>query len=215
MKNKLERYTYNKNSRYVIEKGKEIFKSTKGKWHQIFGNKNRIVLELACGNGEYTVHESLKNKNKNFIGIDIKGSRIWKGANSLENENSGNAIFLRIAIENILDFFEKDEVSEIMIIFPDPRHKKRDEKKRLSNIHFLKKYYEILRNKGKLKFKTDDTQLFEYSLNEIRLSKFKNLKKTDNLYNTLGFDKIKNVQTKYEKKFLKEGRVIKYFEVSK
>ena len=215
MKNKLERYTYNKNSRYVIEKGKEIFKSTKGKWHQIFGNKNRIVLELACGNGEYTVHESLKNKNKNYIGIDIKGSRIWKGANSLENENSGNAIFLRIAIENILDFFEKDEVSEIMIIFPDPRHKKRDEKKRLSNIHFLKKYYEILRSKGKLKFKTDDTQLFEYSLNEIRLSKFKNLKKTDNLYNTLGFDKIKNVQTKYEKKFLKEGRVIKYFEVSK
>jgi len=215
MKNKLERYTYNKNSRYVIEKGKEIFKSTKGKWHQIFGNKNRIVLELACGNGEYTVHESLKNKNKNFIGIDIKGSRIWKGANSLEKENSGNAIFLRIAIENILDFFEKDEVSEIMIIFPDPRHKKRDEKKRLSNIHFLKKYYEILRSKGKLKFKTDDTQLFEYSLNEIRLSKFKNLKKTDNLYNTLGFDMIKNVQTKYEKKFLKEGRIIKYFEVSK
>ena len=215
MKNKLERYTYNKNSRYVVEKGKEIFKSTKGKWQQIFRNKNRIVLELGCGNGEYTVNESLKNKNKNYVGIDIKGSRIWKGANLLEKENSGNAIFLRIAIENILDFFEKDEVSEIMIIFPDPRHKKRDEKKRLSNINFLKKYYEILRSKGKLKFKTDDTQLFEYSLNEIKLSKFKNLKKTDDLYNYIGFNDIKNVKTKYEKKFLKEGRVIKYFEVSK
>ena len=215
MKNKLERYNYNKNSQYVVEKGKKIFKSTKGKWDQIFGNKNKIVLELACGNGEYTVYESLKNKNKNYIGIDIKGSRIWKGANILEKENSENAMFLRIAIENILDFFEKDEVSEIMIIFPDPRNKKRDEKKRLSNINFLKKYYEILSSKGKLKLKTDDSQLFEYSLNEIKLSDFKNLKKTYNLYNSFRFNEIKNVQTKYEIKFLKEGRIIKYLEVSK
>lgn len=215
MKNKLERYNYNKNSKYVVEKGKEIFKSTKGNWNQIFENKNKIVLELACGNGEYTVYESLKNKNKNYIGIDIKGSRIWKGANILEKENSENAMFLRIAIENILDFFEKDEVSEIMIIFPDPRNKKRDEKKRLSNINFLKKYYEILSSKGKLKLKTDDSQLFEYSLNEIKLSDFKNLKKTYNLYNGFRFNEIKNVQTKYEIKFLKEGRIIKYLEVSK
>ena len=215
MKNKLERYNYNKNSKYVVEKGKEIFKSTKGNWNQIFENKNKIVLELACGNGEYTVYESLKNKNKNYIGIDIKGSRIWKGANILEKENSENAMFLRIAIENILDFFEKDEVSEIMIIFPDPRNKKRDEKKRLSNINFLKKYYEILSSKGKLKLKTDDSQLFEYSLNEIKLSDFKNLKKTYNLYNSFRFNEIKNVQTKYEIKFLKEGRIIKYLEVSK
>ena len=83
MKNKLERYNYNKNSQYVVEKGKEIFKSTKGNWNHIFGNNNKIVLELACGNGEYTIHESLNNKNKNYIGIDIKGSRIWKGACTL------------------------------------------------------------------------------------------------------------------------------------
>lgn len=215
MKNKLERYNYNKNSQYVVEKGKEIFKSTKGNWNQIFGNNNKIVLELACGNGEYTIHESLNNKNKNYIGIDIKGSRIWKGACILEKEKSDNAMFLRIAIENIIDFFEKDEVSEIMIIFPDPRHKKRDEKKRLSNINFLKKYYKILNNNGKLKFKTDDTQLFEYSLNQIKLSSFKKIKKTYNLYNSLRFNMIKKVQTKYEKKFLKDGRIIKYFEVSK
>ena len=215
MKNKLERYNYNKNSQYVVEKGKEIFKSTKGNWNQIFGNNNKIVLELACGNGEYTIHESLNNKNKNYIGIDIKGSRIWKGACILEKEKSDNAMFLRIAIENIIDFFEKDEVSEIMIIFPDPRHKKRDEKKRLSNINFLKKYYKILNNNGKLKFKTDDTKLFEYSLNQIKLSSFKKLKKTYNLYNSLRFNMIKKVHTKYEKKFLKDGRIIKYFEVSK
>ena len=133
----------------------------------------------------------------------------------MEKEKSDNAMFLRIAIENIIDFFEKDEVSEIMIIFPDPRHKKRDEKKRLSNINFLKKYYKILNNNGKLKFKTDDTQLFEYSLNQIKLSSFKKIKKTYNLYNSLRFNMIKKVQTKYEKKFLKDGRIIKYFEVSK
>ena len=140
MKNKLERYAYNRNSDYVIQEGKGIYNSTKGKWNKIFKNNNPIIIELACGNGEYTVSRSLSNKQKNYIGVDIKGARIWKGANILEENNINNALFLRTQIESISNFFEKNEVDEILISFPDPRPKKRDFKKRLTNIFFLEMY---------------------------------------------------------------------------
>ena len=115
MKNKLERYAYNRNSDYVIQEGKGIYNSTKGKWNKIFKNNNPIIIELACGNGEYTVSRSLSNKQKNYIGVDIKGARIWKGANILEENNINNALFLRTQIESISNFFEKNEVDEILI----------------------------------------------------------------------------------------------------
>ena len=97
MKNKLERYAYNINSNYVIQEGKDLYNNSKGNWHKIFNNNNPIVLELACGNGEYTVERSIIDPEKNFIGLDIKGARIWKGAKELEKYKSKNAFFLRIS----------------------------------------------------------------------------------------------------------------------
>lgn len=215
MKNKLERYEFNKNSSFIIQDGKTLFSKTKGRWSIIFKNNNPIYLELGCGNGDYTISNSKNYPNYNFIGIDIKGSRLWKGAKYLENNNVKNALFLRIQIENILDFFDENEVKEIIISFPDPRPKKRDVKKRLTNLKFLDLYHKIILNGGKLMLKTDDKDLFDYSIDQIKDSKFKQLKYSDNLYSSNKFEYIKGVKTKYEKKFLDQGKTIKFYECLK
>ena len=215
MKNKLERYAYNINSNYVIQEGKELYNNSKGNWYKIFNNKNPLVLELACGNGEYTVERSIIDPEKNFIGLDIKGARIWKGAKELEKYKSKNAFFLRIQIENIIDFFKKEEVEEIIISFPDPRPKKRDIKKRLTKLNFLKLYYEILNKDGRLILKTDDDNLFNYSIDEIKSSKFILNDYTKDLHSSSKFDLYKSVKTKYEKKFLLQGKKIKLLECLK
>jgi len=215
MKNKLERYDFNKNSSFIIQDGKSLFSKTKGRWSIIFKNNNPIHLELGCGNGEYTISNSKNYPNCNFIGIDIKGSRLWKGAKYLEKNNVKNALFLRIQIENILDFFDENEVKEIIISFPDPRPKKRDIKKRLTNVKFLDLYHKIILNGGKLMLKTDDKDLFDYSIDQIKDSKFKQLNYSDNLYSSQKFEYIKGVKTKYEKKFLDQGKTIKFYECLK
>ena len=215
MKNKLERYLQNKQNNYIIEEGKFIYNKLKGNWNKIFKNNNPIFLELGCGNGEYTINNSIKCQNNNYIGIDIKGSRLWKGGQKLKKIKSKNAFFLRIQIENILDFFDSNEVSEILITFPDPRPKKRDIKKRLTSQSFISKYYKILKNNGKLKLKTDNTNLFEFSHQIINKSKFTSLKKTNNLYKNKKFKYIKEIKTKYENIFLEEGKNIKYLECKK
>jgi tRNA (guanine-N7-)-methyltransferase len=215
MKNKLERYEFNKNSSFIIQDGKPLFSKTKGRWSIIFKNNNPIYLELGCGNGEYTISNSKNYPNYNFIGIDIKGSRLWKGAKYLEKNNVKNALFLRIQIENILDFFDENEVKEIIISFPDPRPKKRDVKKRLTNLKFLDLYHKIILNGGKLMLKTDDKDLFDYSIDQIKDSKFKQLNYSDNLYSSHEFDYIKGVKTKYEKKFLDQRKTIKFYECLK
>ena len=212
MKNKLERYDYNLKSEYVIQEGKEFYKYSKGNWNRKFENKNPIVLELACGNGEYTVERSFKDPLRNYIGIDIKGARIWKGANKLGNNKSKNAFFLRIQIENILNFFENNEVDEILISFPDPRPKKRDIKKRLTNIKFLDMYYKILKKNGLLMLKTDDIDLFNYSLDQIKSSGFTIKNYTNDLYKSKKYDTFKEIKTKYELKFLSEGKKIKFLQ---
>ena len=215
MKNKLERYDFNKNSSFIIQDGKSLFSKTKGRWSIIFKNNNPIHLELGCGNGEYTISNSKNYPNCNFIGIDIKGSRLWKGAKYLEKNNVKNALFLRIQIENILDFFDENEVKEIIISFPDPRPKKRDIKKRLTNLKFLDLYHKIILNGGKLMLKTDDKDLFDYSIDQIKDSKFKQLNYSDNVYSSQKFEYIKGVKTKYEKKFLDQGKTIKFYECLK
>ena len=215
MKNKLERYDFNKNSSFIIQDGKSLFSKTKGRWSIIFKNNNPIHLELGCGNGEYTISNSKNYPNCNFIGIDIKGSRLWKGAKYLEKNNVKNALFLRIQIENILDFFDENEVKEIIISFPDPRPKKRDIKKRLTNLKFLDLYHKIILNGGKLMLKTDDKDLFDYSIDQIKDSKFKQLNYSDNVYSSQEFEYIKGVKTKYEKKFLDQGKTIKFYECLK
>ena len=149
--------------------------------------------------------KDLLNKQKNYIGVDIKGARIWKGANKLENNKSKNAFFLRIQIENILNFFENNEVDEILISFPDPRPKKRDIKKRLTNNLFLEMYHKILKKNGLLILKTDDHKLFNYSYEEIKSSNLILKIIQYDLYNSSKFEFYKKIKTKYENKIFIRG----------
>src|SRR5690349_14944508 len=126
-----------------------------GKWHSFFNNQNPITLELACGKGEYAVGLGRLFPEKNFIGIDIKGNRIWKGAKTALTEGLNNVAFLRTQIDQITDYFGKDEVCEIWITFPDPQLRLSKIKKRLTHPRFLRSYQQFLEAKGSIHLKTD------------------------------------------------------------
>lgn len=134
-----------------------------GQWHEMFGNKNPIVLELACGKGEYTIALAKKYPEKNFMGVDLKGNRIWKGATyALENDIK-NALFLRTQIEKIGDYFAPSDVDEIWITFPDPQLQVSRAKKRLTHPRFLKEYEKILKPNGVIHLKTDSPDLYQFT----------------------------------------------------
>ena len=215
-KKKLERFEENKKSKYIIQKGKSLYNDVKGNWYKIFKNNNPNSLELGCGYGEYTYNLARKFKNQNFVGIDIKGSRIWKGSKIAENENLNNVMFLRIRIEEIIEFFSKNEVDSIYIIFPDPRPKKRDLKKRLVGLSFMKKYYQILKKNGKIMLKTDDIKLFELCISTVKNHfKYQNLLSSRDYYKSSFYLEDKNIITRYEKKFLNMNKKINYLEFNK
>lgn len=139
-----------------------------GKWYGVFGNKNPVVLELACGKGEYTIALAEKYPHRNFIGVDLKGNRLWKGATyALENQLK-NAVFLRTQIEKIADYFEQGEVDEIWITFPDPQLRLSRAKKRLTHPRFLKEYQKILKKNGDIHLKTDSPDLYDFTREVIR-----------------------------------------------
>ena len=215
MKNKLIRYSFNETSKYVIQEGKKIYDNIKKNWSIYFKNNNPLNIELACGYGEHTTHFSKDNIQQNYIGVDIKGARIYKGAKELHEINSSNAVFLRTFIENIDDFFEVNTVSNILISFPDPRPKKRDIKKRLTNVGFLNKYYNLLKKNGELTLKTDDTSLFEYTIEELKKTKFKVIDINTNIHMKKLNTKFSDVKTKYEKKFIRNGLTIKLLTCTK
>jgi tRNA (guanine-N7-)-methyltransferase len=208
---KLERFRANTESENVIEDGKDIFKSIKGNWKAFFGNDCPLVLEVGCGRGEYTTGLASLYPCKNFIGTDIKGSRIWKGSSVAKQNNMKHVAFLRTMIQNLGDFFEKGELDEIWITFPDPRPKDTEERLRLTNERFLNMYKSILTKGGKLNFKTDNAGLFQYTL-ELIQTKFrvKDLKFTTDVYNSKLLNDELKIQTTYEKKFLAQGVKINY-----
>ena len=180
----------------------------KGKWNtNIFKNDFPIVLELGCGKGEYTVALAKNYKNKNFIGIDIKGARIWSGAKEVETSNLQNARFLRTEIENITEFFGKDEVSEIWITFPDPQMQK--SRKRLTSTRFLKNYSSMLIKGGVIHLKTDSPFLYEYTLRLIEKNNLDILINTADLYGSRIEDPEKSIKTFYETQWLSRGKSIK------
>jgi len=209
MKKKLLRYSYNERSEFIIQEGKSIYNDVKKNWSKFFKNKNPLFIELGCGYGEHTTRFSFLEKDKNFIGIDIKGARIYKGAISLKKNKTTNAIFLRTDIQNIDDFFNPNQISGILISFPDPRPKKRDIKKRLTNINFLNKYYGLLKKGGELLLKTDDKQLFDFTIGELKKSSFKDIKLYNDIHINDSVHKLSSVITKYEKRFINEGKKIK------
>lgn len=181
----------------------------KEKWAtQFFENENPIILELGCGKGEYTVELAEKNPNKNFIGVDIKGARMYIGAKQALDKNLKNVAFLRTNIEIINQFFGNDEVAEIWLTFPDPQMKKT--RKRLTSTSFLNLYKQFLKTDGIVHLKTDSNFQFTYTSALVHLNEFEILAETDNLYESEILNEILQIKTFYEKQWLSRGITIKY-----
>ncbi len=213
-KNKLKKFNQLKIFSNVIEpslKDLEEGFNWKGKWKKkFFKNNNPIVLELGCGKGEYSVGLSKRYTDKNFIGIDIKGARIWKGANDAINEKIENVAFLRTRIDWIEKCFSEDEVDEIWITFPDPQLKKRRAKKRLTHPLFLDKYAKIMKKNGLIHLKTDSQFLHGFTLGVIAARGNQLHESTHNLYQSKVSIKNSDIKTHYEQLFLDKNIPITY-----
>ena len=182
-----------------------------GSWHQKFQNNNPIVLELGCGRGEYTVGLSDLYPDKNFVGIDIKGARLWAGAKAALEDGKKNVLFLRTDIERLPQLFAKDEVSEIWITFPDPQMKKST--KRLTSSFFMQNYAHFLVNNGTIHLKTDSPFLYTYTQAMIQENQFVLQENSADLYadSTLKTrQELTQLQTYYEQQWLERGMTIKY-----
>jgi tRNA (guanine-N7-)-methyltransferase len=210
---KLKRFAEIKELANIIEPSKDLYFQIKGKWPVYFQNSNPLILELGCGKGEYTLSLAEMFPKFNFIGIDIKGERIWKGATNAKSKNLKNVAFLRINVLDLTKFFQEDEVKEIWLTFPDPRPKDGEEKRRLTSPRFLELYQKILQKNHSIHLKTDDLDLYTYTL-EILEKKFPQALiqvKTNNLYESdLIRDPVLQIQTTYEKRFLENQKTIKY-----
>lgn len=183
----------------------------KGRWNaDVFKNDNPIVLELGCGKGEYTVGLARMFPDKNFIGVDIKGARIWTGAKESNLEQMTNVAFLRTRIEIVSAFFAPDEVSEIWITFPDPQMKKRRAKKRLTSSLFLTSYQKFLTDGGCINLKTDSRFLYHYSLKVAQLNNFEIERQTADLYAEPWVDDVLRIKTYYEQLHIDDGNTIHY-----
>lgn len=196
---------------YELDAGKSL----KGKWSKMhFKNDAPLVLELACGKGEYTVNLAQLFPEKNFIGIDYKGNRIWRGAKTAIEEGIENVAFLRIQIEQILDYFDADEVSEIWITFPDPQPQISREKKRLTAPRFLEKYKVILQESAPINLKTDNDDFYAFTLETIEQLGLKLHVRTEDLYRSDLVDEVLSIKTYYEKKYLAHDKNINYVRFS-
>jgi len=212
-KNKLKRFAEN-------ETFENLFQHThfdartkpfplKGNWHgTYFKNNNPIVIELGCGRGEYTVGMAQRFPEKNFIGIDRKGARIWRGCKDAMELNLKNTAFLRIKIEDIEYYFAHNEVHEIWITFPDPQLRK--ERNRLISPNFISKYNKIIDATGLIHLKTDSRELYEYVMKTAPIEKWNVVNNNDNIYISSILPVLTDIQTFYETKWLKEGKIISY-----
>ena len=215
-KNKLKRFIENESFDNVIQPSRDdLIKFNfvfRGKWKKkVFKNSNPIVLELGCGKGEYTVNLAKLNPNKNYVGIDIKGARFWRGAKTSIEEKLENVIFLRTQIE-LLDFiFEKNEIDEIWLTFPDPQIKFQRRKHRLTNTKFLSIYKNILNDSGIIHLKTDSEFLHGYTLGKLEEMSINPIVSNHDIYKNLNAPvEATQIQTHYEKIYLNEGKKITY-----
>ena len=212
MRGKLKRFEEIKTNVNVFDPENEDYEKIKGRWHKhYFKNDDDIILELACGRGEYTIGMARLFPNNNFIGVDIKGDRIWQGSNLALEEELPHVAFLRTDILLLEKFFEPNEVTDIWIIFPDPRPKDRDIKKRLTNPRFLNIYKQLIKPSGTIRLKTDNTELFDYTLEVLReRDDIVNLHYTHDLYNSHLKPECYDIRTIFEQKFNEKGHDIKY-----
>lgn len=182
-----------------------------GRWaRDIFGNGNPLRLELACGKGEYTLELARRNPGVNYVGVDIKGARIWKGAVRALEEGLENVRFLRIYIDHLDEYFGPGEVEELWITFPDPYPRSPDRNKRLSDPKFLKIYREVLKPGSPIRLKTDSELLFDYTREVIEERNCPLLDLVEDVYGERPGDDLLTIQTYYEKKHLQNGKRIKY-----
>ena len=180
----------------------------KGHWRQQFHNDHPIVLELGCGKGEYTIALAERFPEKNYIGIDIKGARLWKGAKYATRQNLGNVAFLRTRIEFIESLFAADEIAEIWITFADPQERK--PRKRLTHPRFLESYRRILAPGGIIHLKTDSRLLHHFTLETVRQNGLTLIEACEDIYGSGRADELLSIQTFYEKNFLAQGIPITY-----
>jgi tRNA (guanine-N7-)-methyltransferase len=210
-KSKLQRYAEIKDLDNVIEMDIENFadpEGYRGRWSTVFENDNPIVLELACGKGEYTRELAMRNPGRNYIGIDRKGDRIWKGAVDSIERDLDNVRFLRIHIDHIDYYFAPSEVDEIWITFPDPNLKK--EKKRLTSPRFIGRYKKIMKPGGIVHLKTDSHVLFEYTSEITRELNLEIIRVIPDIYRLESLADNLDIRTYYENNHLKSGRTIRY-----
>jgi len=212
-KNKLAKFEEMKGFEHVIQAPFNAINNNdfrlKGKWRtEFFGNNYPIILELGCGKGEYSVELAEKHPDKNFLGVDIKGARLWKGAKIALDKKLTNVGFLRTNIEIISQFFGQEEIDEIWLTFPDPQMKKL--RKRLTSTTFLKKYKTFLKKDGIIHLKTDSKFQYSYTSALVHLNEFEILAETDNLYESDILNDILRIKTFYEKQWLERRIPIKY-----
>ena len=183
----------------------------KGKWNELFfKNSNPIVLELGCGKGEYTVGLGELYPDKNFVGVDIKGARIWSGAKESFEKGMKNVAFLRTNIEMIFHFFAENEVSEIWLTFPDPQMKKVT--KRLTATNFMKSYQQFMKSDGLVHLKTDSNFMFTYTCEMVKANNYPVVCSFNDLYASDLNDPILGIKTYYEQQWLERGLTIKYIQ---
>jgi tRNA (guanine-N7-)-methyltransferase len=185
-------------------------KGVKKELKKLLKQNKEVVLELGCGKGEYTVELAKRYPEKIFIGVDIQGERIWKGAKQAIEENIPNVYFLRAQVENIPEYIPKKRVEEIWLTFSDPFPKDRKAKKRLTSPRFLDMYKKILKKGGVVNLKTDSQGLYEYTLEQIEKKKLKILENQVDIYELGDIEDITDIQTTFEKKHLEKGKTIKY-----
>lgn len=222
-KKKLQRFAENKVLPNVFEPAFSEVLSSKspmaGKWHEYFGNSNPITLELGCGKGEYSIGLAKKYSNRNFIGVDIKGARIWRGAKTAHEEGLPNAAFLRTRVEFINRFFEPGEVSEIWLTFSDPQPKDETGRKKLSGPRFLELYKQFMPKGGLVHVKTDSPVLYEWTVDHLPKKGYEILLHNADIYGTFlekceeDLREILLIKTFYEERWLKEGAKIRYIRI--
>ena len=212
MKGKLERFRVVAERENVLQSGKELYFLIKGKWNELyFKNQSAITVELACGRGEYSVNLAALFPERNFVGVDVKGDRLWKGSTWAIERNLLNVGFLRADILRLATFFTAGEIDEIWITFPDPRPRKRDSKRRLTSSRYLDIYKSLIKKNGIVRFKTDNTALFDYTLDVLReRSDIENIKFTYDLYTSDLRVECHDIKTRYEEMFTAESEQIKY-----
>ncbi len=215
-KNKLKRFKENETFNNVVQPTREQLVNRefdlKGHWNScFFKNQNPIVLELGCGKGEYSVALAKKYPDKNFIGVDIKGARFWRGAKTATEEQINNVAFLRTQIELIDHAFGVGEVDEIWITFPDPQIKYKRTKHRMTNATFLSRYKTILKPEGVVHLKTDSEFMHGYTLGLLHGAGHEVLYANHNVYKQEGSpDEVTSIQTFYESQYLEQGKPITY-----